>query len=96
MKSFFLSNVKRGERRGEEIKYHLNKNNIREVDIQQTNHEDARCASFKVTIYKHDIHKVFSRDFWPQRIECKMWREPKSRDNEDGGSFGNFDYSLDY
>ena len=74
-------------------KYHLNKNNIREVDIQQTNHENGRFASFKVTIYNYDIHKVFSRDFWPLGIERKMWREPNVRDNEDGG---NFDYSQDY
>ena len=57
------------------------------------NHIDARLSSFRVTLYKYDIPKVFIHAFWPPGIECKMWREQSVSDNNEGG---NLDYIQDY
>ena len=46
---------------------------VDEVTVKSNN--DARYRSFKVKIKRNDLKLVLDRNFWPQGVGCKIWKD---------------------
>ena len=56
-------------------------------NIQKTSHQMSKFCSFKICIYKTDLHKVYDENFWPNGVYCKRWFD-RSEQNADADSNG--------
>ena len=61
----------------------LNTNQVKVNAIHMTSHPDSKYGLFRINISVFDKDKVLNPSFWPFGIKCEMWREPRSRYNDD-------------
>ena len=45
-------------------------------------HPDAWNSSFKVTISRDHVMKVFDANFWPDGIGCRLFKTQRKRNDE--------------
>ena len=67
------------------IKKYMEENGVSVSEVTKTSHDQSKFSSFKVSISKLDLDKVFDDLFWPSGVHCKMWwnREKMSMDMND-------------
>ena len=63
------------------MKKYLNDNNVTVCDIKKTSHQMSKFSSYKISIYKTDLDKVFDENFWPNGVYCKIWWERPGQNN---------------
>ena len=63
----------------ESIKKYMLKKGVTPRDVHRTSKEDWLNASFKLTVLKTDVEKIFDACFWPDGVRCREWlpRIPK-------------------
>ena len=76
-KTIFVYMVNEGDLT--QVNNFLNKNNVKVIKSVRASHESALYKSFKVEISSFDENKVLRHSFWPNGIQCKLWRERSSR-----------------
>ena len=57
------------------IKKYLNDRKIRVNNITKTSHNDSQYKSFKMFILNSDREVVLGRNFWPDGVKCRIWRD---------------------
>ena len=88
LRQIWVSRVTNGN--GNSMKNFLSKNGVTVSDIEKTSHPMSKFSSFKITIYKPDLDKVFDENFWPDGVYCKIWyRKMDQNDNGHTNGFNN-------
>ena len=59
---------------------YLTDNGIIVNGIEKTSHPQSKFTSFKITIFKPDLH-FFDDNFWPNGVYCKIWYERIDQNN---------------
>ena len=49
-------------------------NGVHVHEIKKMSHEAAKFSSFRIKIFKHNMHLVFDEAFWPSGDKCDKWR----------------------
>ena len=80
-RDIFVSRVLDGTT--EMMKDFLSHNNVNISKIDQMSHPDSKYCSFKITISVTDKYKVLDSNFWPNGIQCKMWRSARNNFDND-------------
>ena len=86
-KIIFINRVAKGNSRT--IVNFLSKNNIKSQEIEMVSHPDAKYKSFKFKVFKNDLNKVLDKNFWPDGLNVRMWKQNKSvffNNNSNNGS----------
>ena len=73
LRTVWISKVVQGNESN--VKKYLNNRNIRVNNVKKTSHIDSQFKSFKIDILNTDIKFVMSNRFWPEGVNCKIWRE---------------------
>ena len=73
LRTVWISKVVQGNESN--VKKYLNNRNIRVNNVKKTSHIDSQFKSFKIDILNTDIKLVMSNRFWPEGVNCKIWRE---------------------
>ena len=55
------------------MKKYLTDNSVTVKSIEKTSHPSSKFSSYKISIPKTDLHKVYDEIFWPYGIYCKRW-----------------------
>jgi hypothetical protein len=61
-----------------ELTDYLNQS-VRTLDCSKISHQDARNASFKVTVSRSDAKVMLCPDFWPLDVRCRYYVPPKNQ-----------------
>ena len=77
----FISRVERGDINS--INTFLAKNHIDVIENVKVSHNDAPNSSFRVTLSIPDRNKVLHNIIWPRGIQCKLWHNPRPREDEE-------------
>ena len=91
--NIFVSRVQSGNEQN--INAFLAKHRITVFENVRASHSDATYSSFKISISIFDKNKVLRRRFWPNYIQCKLWREPRNDDSDDDDTI-NGDDNMPY
>ena len=59
----------------------MENNNVNVNMIEKMSHPNSKYSSFKISIIR-DKHKVLDPNFWPNGVQCRMWRSGRRNLNE--------------
>ncbi len=63
---------------------HCEKQGVPVINIKRKSHDEARFASFKLTIDRENIDRVMDEEFWPQGVGCRFYKRYRARDGQGG------------
>ncbi len=63
---------------------HCEKLGVPVIKIKRKSHDEARFASFKLTIDRMNIERVMDEEFWPQGVGCRFYKRNRARDGQAG------------
>ena len=73
----FLSRVEHGD--AQMIVDYMKYNHIDVRKVETVSHANSKFMSFKVTVFKSNLHEILSNNFWPQGIVCRLWKDNLSK-----------------
>ena len=80
-RQIFVSRVSIGSENS--MKNYLVDNGVNVSNIERSSHQISKFSSYKITIPKPDLHKVFDENFWPNGIYCRMWYNRTVQNDDD-------------
>ena len=84
LRQIWVSRVSNGSENS--MKKYLTDNSVTVSEIERTSHPMSKFSSYKITIPKTDLHKVFDENFWPNGIYFKMWYNRMDQNADDNTS----------